>query len=107
MSSTGQAVSSTDNVQLVIDALASYAEETGIDLCNNAFAANLEQSNPLDAILQHLHEREKAFKVHRDDNRGLINFFQPAVKVLHGFSGILGEAVGQVSRTFPHLSPFL
>lgn len=107
MSSTGQAVSSTDNVQLIIDALASFDKETGIDLSKNSFAANLEQSNSLEAILQQLQEREKAFKVYRDDNRRLINFFKPALKVIHGFSGILNEAVGQVSRTFRHVSSFL
>jgi hypothetical protein len=45
MSSTGQATSSTDNVQLIIGALADYAKETGIDLSKNPFATNLEQSN--------------------------------------------------------------
>jgi len=100
MSSTGQAVSSTDNVQLIIGALADYAQQTGIDLSKNPFAANLEQSNTLEAILQQLEEREKAFKDYRDDNRRLINFFKPAVKILHGFSGILSEMVGRVSRRY-------
>ena len=102
--STGQATSSTqaDNVQLIIDALADYTKETGIDLSKNPFAAKLEQTNSPEAILQLLQEREKAFKQYRNDNRGLINCLNPAVKILHRFSGILGPAVGQVGRRTGH-----
>ena len=101
MSSTGQATSSTqaDNVQLIIDALANYTKETGIDLSKNHFAAKIEQSNSPEAIFQLLQEREKAFKQYRNDNRDLINCLNPAVKVLYRFSGILSKAAGQVSRT--------
>jgi hypothetical protein len=98
MSSTGQATSSTDNVQLIIGALADYARKTGIDLSKNPFAAKLEQSRSPDAILQLLEEREKSFKEYRDGKRRLINCLNPAVKVLHRFSGILSEAAGLVSR---------
>ena len=101
MSSTGQTTSPTqaDNVQLIIDALADYTKETGIDLSKNPFAAKFEQSGSPEAILQLLQERENAFKWYRNENRRLINCLNPAVKVLHKFSGILGQAVGQVSRT--------
>jgi hypothetical protein len=97
MSSTGQATSSADNVQLIIGALADYAKETGIDLSKNPFATKFEQSNSPEAILRLLQEREKAFKDYRNDNRRLINCLNPAVRILHRFSGILSEAVGQVS----------
>jgi hypothetical protein len=100
MSLTGQTTSSTDNVQLIICALANYAKETGIDLSKNPFAVKLEQSRSTDAILQLLEERAKAFKEFRDGKRRLISCLSPAVKVLHRFSGILSEAVGQVSRTY-------
>ena len=105
MSSTRQAASSTqaDNVQLIIDALADYTKETGIDLSRNPFAVKFEQSNSPEAILQLLQEREKAFKQYRSDNLGLINCLNPAVRVLHRFSGILGQAVGQVSHRTGHL----
>jgi hypothetical protein len=101
MSSTGQATPSTqaDNVQLIIGALADYTKETGIDLSKNPFAAELKQSNSPEAIFQLLQEREKAFKQYRNDNRRLINCLNPAVKILHRFSGILSEVAGQVSRT--------
>ena len=101
MSSTRQATSSTDNVQLIIDALADYAKETGFDLSKNPFAAKLEQSNSPEAILQLLQEREKAFKQYRSDNRRLINCLNPAVKILHKFSGILNEVAGQVKPHTP------
>ena len=99
MSSTGQATSSTSNIQLIIDALADYSKTTGIDLSNNPFAAALEQLNSPDTILQLLQGRERAFKEYRDGNRRLINCLSPAVKALQAFSGVLGEAVSLVSHT--------
>ena len=99
MSSTGEATPSTSNVQLIIDALADYAQITGIDLSKNPFAATLKQSNSPEDILQLLEGREKAFKEYRNDNQGLIRCLSPAVKVLQAFSGILGEA-SQVSIAF-------
>jgi hypothetical protein len=78
---------------LITDALADYAKITGIDLSNNPFATALEQSNSPEAVLQLIQEREKAFKEYRDGNRRLIRCLSPAVKVIHAFSGILGEAV--------------
>jgi hypothetical protein len=104
MSSTGQATSST--VQSIIDALADYAKVTGIDLSNNPFAAAIEHSNSPEAILELLQEREKAFKEYRDGNRRLISCLRPAVKVIHSFSGILGEAVSLVSHTCHPCSSF-
>jgi hypothetical protein len=106
MSSTGQATSSTSTVQSIIDALADYAKVTGIDLSNNPFAAAIEHSNSPEAILELLQEREKAFKEYRDGNRRLISCLRPAVKVIHSFSGILGEAVSLVSHTCHPCSSF-
>jgi hypothetical protein len=98
MSSTGQTTPSAHNVKLIIDALADYAKETGIDLTKNPFASKLEQSRSPEDILQLLGEREKAFKEYRDGKRRLINCLNPAVTVLHKFSGVLSGAAGQVSR---------
>ena len=103
MSSTRQATSSPSNFQLVINALADYANLTGIDLTKNTFAEKIDFSNSPEAILELLQEREKAFKEYREMNRGLINCLSPAVKVLHSFSRILGEAV---SVTIPHCEYF-
>ncbi len=87
------------NFQLIIDALANYANQTGIDLSNNPFADKLQLSNSPDAIIELLHDREKAFREYRDENRKLINCLTPAVQVLHAFSRILGESVSPVRRT--------
>src|SRR6266849_5437830 len=111
---TGQATSSSSNIQLIIRALADYSKETGIDLSNNPFATALEQSNSPEDILQLLQQRQKAFKDYRYVNRRLINCLSPAVKVIQAFSGILGEAASLVSYTFrlmdlftsPHQVPF-
>jgi hypothetical protein len=97
--STGQASSSTSNIQLIIDALADYVKVTGIDLSKNPFAATIEQSSSPEAILQLLQGRETAFKEYRDGNRRLISCLSPAVKVLQAFSGILGGAVNLVSHS--------
>ena len=99
MSSAQRAISSGENVKLVIDALADYAKETGKDLSTNPFADKFQQSNSPEDILQLLEEREKAFKDYREGNRRLINCLNPAVKVLHAFSGILGQAVSLVSHS--------
>jgi hypothetical protein len=100
MSSTGQATSSPPNVQLIVKALADYADLTGIDLTKNPFAEKIERTNSPEAILELLQEREKAFKEYREGNRRLIRCLSPGVKVLHAFSGIVGEAVGLVSVTY-------
>jgi len=100
MSSTGQTTSSTSNLQLIVDAaLADYINVTGTDLSKTPFATAIERSTSPEAILQLLQEREKAFKEHREGNRGLINSISPAVRVIQAFSGILGEGVSLVSHT--------
>ncbi len=98
MSSTGQVTSPTENVKLITDALADYAQQTGNDLSENPFTTNLEQSKSSEDIIQLLEEREKKFKEYRAGNRRLIDCLNPAVKVLHRFSGILDQATSLVSR---------
>ena len=102
MSSIRQATSSS-NFQLIVEALADYAELTGIDLTKNPFAEKIQTSNSPEAILELLQEREKAFKEYRNVNRRLISCLSPAVEVLHALSGILGEAVSLVSVTYATL----
>ena len=101
MSSTGQPTSSFSTFQLIINAaLADYTKQTGIDLTKTPFAETIELSNFPEAIVELLQEREKAFKEYREVDRTLIGCLSPAVKVLHDFSGILGEAVSLVSITY-------
>ena len=104
MSSTAQATSSTSAIQTIIDALADYTKVTGIDLSKDPFAAAIERSDSPEAILELLQEREKTFKEYRDNNRRLINCLTPAVKVIHAFSGILGEAVTLVSHKYDRVT---
>ena len=95
-------MSSTSTIHLIIDtALADYTKLTGTDLSKTPFAIALQQSNSPEAVLQLLHEREKAFKEYRDDDRKLINCLSPAVNILQAFSNIIGEAVSQVSTYIP------
>ena len=97
----------TSNIRSIIDAaLADYTKLTGTDLSETPFAIALEQSNSPDAVLLLLHDREKAFKEYRDDDRKLIKCLSPAVKVLQAFSAVIGEAVSQVSHVFPSGNSF-
>jgi len=99
MSPADYTTTSHSNLQLIIDALADYANQTGIDLSQNPFVEKLQQSNTPDAILELFQEREKAFKEFRDENRRLMKCLSPAVRVLHAFSDLLGEAVSLVSHS--------
>jgi hypothetical protein len=99
MSSSGQSKSPDSNFPAIIDALAEYANQTGINLSQNPFADRIRQSNTPGAILELLQEREKAFKEYRDGNPRLINCLSSIVGVLHAFSGTLGEVVTLVSHT--------
>lgn len=102
MSSIGQTTMTTSpsTLQLVIDALGDYANQTGIDLSQNPFAEKLQLCRNPNAILELLQERENTFRTYREGNRTLINCLSPAVRVLHAFSGVLGE-VSLVSYTSP------
>ncbi len=100
MSSTGQTTSSPSNFQLITTALADYAKLTGIDLTNCPFAGKIEHSNSPEVILELLQEREKAFKEYREGNWRIISCLGPAVRVLHAFSGIFGEAASLVSIAY-------
>ena len=88
---------SSSNFQFLLDALADYAKQTGIDLTKNPFAVHLQSCDSPYAILQLLQENAKAFKDYRDGNRKLIDCLSPVVHILHAFSGILDEATSLVS----------
>jgi len=94
---SGHTTTPNSNFQLIVDALADYANQTGINLTQNPFVEKLQHSNTPDAILELLQEREKSFKEYRDGNRRLISCLSPAVRVLHAFSSTLGEAISLVS----------
>jgi hypothetical protein len=93
---TGTIASS--NSQRIIKALDDYTKLTGVDLSMNAFAEKIQPSSSPDAILELLQERGKASKEYRGAYRRLIDYLSPVVRVLHTFSGTLGEALSQVSH---------
>ena len=105
MSSTGRTTTPNSNLRLINDALAEYASQTGTDLSKNPFSEKIEHCNTPDAILELLQEREKAFKEYRDANRKIIDCLSPTVRVLHAFSGTLGEALSLVAThtSFPYM----
>ena len=86
------------NLQSILDAMDKYAEQTGINLMENPFADKVKGCDSPDAVLVLLQENLKVFKDYRDQNREFIDCLGPVVQFVHAFSGILGEAVGLVSR---------
>ena len=90
-------MTTSPTLQLVVDALGDYEKQTGTDLSQNSFSEKLQLCDNPNAILELLQERESTFRNYREGNRTLINCLSPAVRVLHAFSGILGEAVNLVS----------
>ncbi|KAH9063565.1 hypothetical protein EDB87DRAFT_128411 [Lactarius vividus] len=94
MSSTQ--ASSTSNFCLILDAFDQYASHVGIDLTKNPLADAIRRCDSPNAVLQLLQEKAHAFKDYRDGDRTLIDWLKPVVQVVHGFSGVLGEAISLV-----------
>ena len=85
------------NLQLIRDALDSYAEQMKIDLKDNPFVEELKGCNSPEAILQLLEKNRDDFKGYRDKDRKFVDCLKPVVKFVHAFSRTLGEAVSLVS----------
>jgi hypothetical protein len=85
--------------QPILDAaLADYAKQIGIDPVKHPIVDQLRSCHSPDDVLKLLENKAKEFKDFRDGNRKLIDCLKPVVKVIHAFSGIIGEAVSFVSR---------
>ena len=105
MSSAERTTLSPSNLQLIIDALGDYARRMGIDFAKNPFAEEPQRTNTPNDILNLLQQQENAFIQYHSRNRTLIDYFSPAVRVLHIFSGKLGDVVSLVSfATLYHFS---
>ena len=102
---------SSQNLQLIRDALHNYAEQMKIDIDNNPFAEEVKDCDSPGAVLQLLERNRDEFKEYRDKNRKFIDCLNPVVGFVHTFSAILGEAAGLVSTraivTFPLFFLFL
>ena len=79
-------------------ALADYVKQIGIDPVKHPFVDQLRSCHSPDDVLKLLEGKANEFKHFRDGNRKLIDCLNPVVKVIHAFSGILGEAASFVSR---------
>jgi hypothetical protein len=95
---------SPSNFRLVIDALDDYTKRVGIDLTKNPHADALRACDSPDAVFELLQDKAHSFKDYRDGDRKLIGWLKPVVEVVHGFSGVLGQAISFVSRTRPILA---
>ena len=85
--------------QPILDAaLADYAKQIGTDPVKHPFVDHLRSCHSPDDVLKILEDKANEFKDFRDGNRKLIDCLNPVVKVVHMFSGILGEASSFVSR---------
>jgi hypothetical protein len=90
---------SSASFQPILDAaLADYAKQIGIDPVKHPIVDQLRSCHSPDDVLKLLENKAKEFKDYRDGNRKLIDCLKPVVKVIHAFSGIIGEAVSFVSR---------
>ncbi|KAH9978509.1 hypothetical protein BJV74DRAFT_136199 [Russula compacta] len=77
-------------------ALADYLKQTGVDLIKYPFAERLQNCHSVDDVLELFQDKSKEFKDYRDGNSKLINCLNPAVKVIHVLSDLLGEAASLV-----------
>ena len=93
----------SSNFQFIFDAaLSDYLKQTGVDLIKYPFAEKLQNCQSADAIIELFQDKANQFKEYRDGNSKLINCLNPVVKVIHAFSGVLGEAAGVVSLLFAY-----
>jgi hypothetical protein len=90
---------SSASFQPIVDAaLDDYVKQIGIDPVKHPFFDQLRTCHSPDDVLKLLEDKANEFKEFREGNRRLIDYLRPVVKVIHAFSGILGEAVNFVSR---------
>ena len=89
---------SPSNFQLIIDAFDDYAKQVGLDLTKNPHADALRACGSPNAVFELLQSKAHKFKHYRDGDRKLISWLKPVVEVVHGFSGVLGQAISLVSQ---------
>ena len=90
--------SSPSNFQLIIDAFDDYAKQVGIDLTKNPHADALRACDSPNTVFELLQDKAHSFKDYRDGDRKLTSWLKPMVEVVHGFSGVLGQAISLVRR---------
>jgi hypothetical protein len=89
---------SSSNFQLIIDAFDDYTKQVGIDLTKIPLSDAVRACDSPNAVFELLQGKVHEFKDYRDGNRKLISWLKPVVQVVHGFSGVLGQAISLVGR---------
>ncbi len=88
---------SSSNFQLIFDnALRAYERRTKKDLCNHPLAAHLQDCNSPSNILDVIQQQVEELNQSQRRNERWTRWLDPTVKVLHAFSGTLGEHVTSV-----------
>ena len=94
---------SPSNFQIIINAFDEYAKQVGLDLTKIPHADALRACDSPNAVFELLQVKAHAFKDYRDGDRKLVSWLKPVVEVVHGFSGVLGQAISLVSQIRPTL----
>jgi STAND-like protein len=88
---------SASNLHLILDeALAQYRELTGHELTAHPLAANFENWNSVDTVLDVFQDQSQKFSEFRKGNERLMEWLKPTVQVLVSVSGSLGNALSTV-----------
>jgi hypothetical protein len=94
---SAQASASSSNFQFIFDnALRAYERRLKKDLRNHPLAAQLQDCKSPDNILDVLQQQVDELNRSRRRNENWTRWLDPTVKVLHAFSGTLGEHVTSV-----------
>src|SRR5258708_28476760 len=97
MSHTHPTSSSFSNFQLIFDnALRAYERRLKKDLRNHPLAAQLQDCNSPSNILDVIQQQVEELNQSQRRNERWTRWLDPTVKVLHAFSGTLGEHVTSV-----------
>ena len=82
---------SSNNLNMIRNALDIYTEQMKISLKDNPFAEEIKHCDSPGAILQLLEKNRDGFKEYRDKKRKFIDCLNPVVQFVHAVSGILSE----------------
>jgi len=94
MSHANPTTSASPNFQLIFNnALETYKKRTKNDLLTHPLVGQLQNCTSSSAVLALIHHQVQGLQ--RDDDR-LTKWIDPTVRVLHAFSGTLGDGVSLV-----------
>jgi hypothetical protein len=89
---------SASNLCSILDgASAQYKELTGRDLATDPLAANFDNWDSVDAVLELFQDQARKFNEVRRGNEKLMEWLRPTVQVMVSVSASLGNALSTVS----------